>query len=856
MSVLPALAKHISGGEIRYEYMGKNGNKGHYKITLVLYRDINPQTINDPMDPSALIAIYNTGSNTFEDGRLVMLDIPPKILELTRPDPCIKNPPKIKLEIGFYSVEVDLEFTPGGYTISYQRCCRVNDLFNINTSGEYGVTYTTTIPGSSLNINYPINSTPIFKGSDTTVICAKNYFKYDLSATDADGDQLEYRFVQAFTGGGPNPPDRAPMALPPPYSTIPYSFGFSGESPLGSQCSLNPLTGVITGNAPDEGVYLIAVEVLEKRNGIIINRHRKDFHLKVNNCTIAKAELNPTYISCDGFSFTFQNLSNSALIETYTWDFDTSSVIDVKSYDPNPTYVYKKAAEYVVQLITNENQGCSDTAYSTVKTFPGFFSDFKIKQQACVGVPFDFIDLSESKFGKIDKWHWDFGETSLATDISFLQNPFHIFSGKGTYDVSLIVGNDIGCFDDTIIRITVEDKPYLSLRDTIMCTQDGPLHLTAIGTGDFTWIGDEILQKNEGEIIINPTFPSWYYVTLTQAPGCFSKGKAFVDVRSFVSLDAGNDTTICLGDSILLNPISDGVSYTWTPANSIVDPTLKQTWARPTETTRYAVLAKIGKECQANDGFVVTTVPYPAANAGKDTLICFGKQVQLNASGGIEYLWNINATLDDRTLQDPIASPMSFTAYIVGVYDNKGCPKPAYDTVLVSVVPPVKAFAGNDTAVVIGQPLQLNAKGGPLFQWFPTDFLSDAEVSNPIALLNNDIKLTVKVSTPEGCFAYDEMNVKVYKTPPEIFVPTAFTPNGDGLNDNLVPIPVGIVSIEYFKVYNRYGELVFSTSSIGNGWNGVYKGREQGNESFVWQVLGKDYLGKPFYKKGQSTLIR
>jgi gliding motility-associated-like protein len=112
------------------------------------------------------------------------------------------------------------------------------------------------------------------------------------------------------------------------------------------------------------------------------------------------------------------------------------------------------------------------------------------------------------------------------------------------------------------------------------------------------------------------------------------------------------------------------------------------------------------------------------------------------------------------------------------------------------------------------------------------------------------------VSTVEGCFAFDTVNVKVYKTSPEIFIPTAFTPNGDGLNDNLVPIPVGIVSIVYFKVYNRYGELVFSTTEIGKGWNGVYKGRDQGNESFVWHVLGIDYLGKPLLKKGQTTLIR
>lgn len=389
-----------------------------------------------------------------------------------------------------------------------------------------------------------------------------------------------------------------------------------------------------------------------------------------------------------------------------------------------------------------------------------------------------------------------------------------------------------------------------------MCTQDGALRLNAIGTGNYQWTGDNIIgSATVQNPLVSPTVPTRYSVTLTQAPGCFNSASVFVDVRSFVSLHAGNDTTICLGDSILLNPISDGVSYAWTPMSTVTSPAMKKTWARPTETTRYAVLAKIGT-CQALDGFVVTTVPYPAANAGIDTLICFGKQVQLHASGGGQYLWYPYYTLDDNTVQDPIASPVSTTSYVVGVFDNKGCPKPAYDTVLVEVVPPVKAYAGNDTAVVIGQPLQLDASGGQQFQWIPSDFLSNASISNPIARLNSDIQYIVKVSTRGGCFAYDTLNVKVYKTPPEIFVPTAFTPNGDGLNDNLIPIPVGIVSIEYFRVYNRFGELVFSTSSIGKGWNGVYKGRDQGNESFVWQVLGKDYLGRPLYKKGESTLIR
>ena len=840
-----------------YKYLrpGTAPSSSVYRITLKLYRDCNAPS-ESLLDDTAHITIYQTATN-----KLVFPHSIPRdhidVVSLSSPDPCIDSPPAICYQIGYYIFEIELDDIPKGYVVSYQRCCRLEDILNVNNSGDAGVTYTTNIPGTADVSTGPINSTPVFNTSDTVIICANNYFTYDFGATDSENDQLEFKFVEAFDGATKDwfIPDTAKA---PPYKPVLYNPGFSAQFPLGRNVKLDPLTGVISGVAPELGIYVLSVAVIEKRDGKIINIHRKDLHLKISNCSTAKAKLNPEYISCNGLSFTFQNLSNSPLIKTYTWDFDTSSVIDVPSYDPNPTYEYKKEGIYVVQFITNKDKRCSDTAYATVKTFPGFKPNFKWDKR-CAGVAFPFTDQTESKYN-INMLNWYFEDTTkLYVAANNDPLPRYTFNTQGEYKVKLVVGSEVGCLDSLTQQVVVDNKPYLKISgDTVMCTQDIKLKLNADGdAGSWKWTGDNIVgSPTVQNPLVSPTVRTQYKVTLTQAPGCVSSASVFVDVRSIVSLHAGDDTTICLGDSILLSPISDGLSYAWSPASTIVNPTSKQTWARPTETTRYAVLAKIGKECQANDGFVVTTVPYPSANAGKDTLICFGKQMQLHASGGLQYLWYPSNTLDDKTVQDPTASPILTTDYVVGVYDNKGCPKPAYDTVRVRVIPPVKAFAGNDTSVVIGQPLQLNAQGGQLFQWTPPDFLSNDGISNPIARLNNDIKFTVKVSTPEGCFAYDEVNVKVYKTTPEIFVPTAFTPNGDGLNDNLVPIPVGIVSIEYFKVYNRYGELVFSTSSIGKGWNGVYRGREQGNESFVWQVLGKDYLGKPFYKKGQSTLIR
>jgi gliding motility-associated-like protein len=92
--------------------------------------------------------------------------------------------------------------------------------------------------------------------------------------------------------------------------------------------------------------------------------------------------------------------------------------------------------------------------------------------------------------------------------------------------------------------------------------------------------------------------------------------------------------------------------------------------------------------------------------------------------------------------------------------------------------------------------------------------------------------------------------------PPEVWVPNAFTVNNDKLNDFLVPLPVGIQQFDFFKVYNRFGQLVFSTVEVGKGWDGKIGGKEQSSATFVWYVQGTDYKGVKIFKKGTSTLIK
>lgn len=834
----------------RYLGVGSTTNSARYRITLRLFRECSSDGAR--LDTAAAITIYQTGSTQIYQNLLSPIDRV-DVVTLSSPGPCITNAPIVCYQIGTYEEDIELPFNIQGYTITYQRCCRIENITNVLGSGSTGGTYTATIPGTTVFPQAPVNSTPVFTGVDTVLICQDNPFVYDFGAVDADGDSLVYVFDEAYDFANQNNPQPG-QAAPPPYESLPYTFGYSALSPMGPEVTLNGNTGLMSGIAPAAGIYVVTVSVIEYRQGELLNRHRKDLHIKVAPCTIAAADLDPEYVSCDDFQVTFQNRSSSPLIQTYFWDFGVPGAGDTANI-ARPTFTFPDTGVYRVTLITNRGQDCSDTAVTIARVFPGFNANFDVLE-GCRNVPLRFFDRTTATYGTVNLWRWTFGYPQVNPEGSMQQNPTYIYPEIGAYDVQFIVGSSKGCRDTVERTVNVLAKPPLLLsNDTILCNLD-TIRLSAIGNGTITWSPNiAISDVSSTTPLVSPDQSITYYATLSSAPGCENIDSVFIDVRSSVNLDAGSDTTICLTDPITLSPISDGLTYRWTPAATLSDPLVKNPIATPVGTTTYNVIANIGR-CQASDAVTIRTVPYPNVQASPDQTICFGESVQLQVSGGETYRWIPSTGLSANDIPNPIASPTQTIVYRVAARESLGCPKAAFDTVVVTVIPPVPAFAGNDTTVVVGQPLQLNASGGDFYQWSPSTGLTNPNIADPIANLNDDIRFILRVETTEGCVGLDTLNVRVFKTDPDIFVPTAFTPNADGLNDLLIPIPAGISEFEYFRVYNRYGQLVFSTTETGKGWDGKIDGKDQGSDTFAWYVKGRSYTGKTIFKKGISTLIR
>ena len=852
-----AWARHGKGGSITYEYKGAGATAGTsaYRITVKHYVDCSSANL---IEANSFLGVFDAATNALLK-TVTIARTNTYTLQKNSFSPCINPVPYICFFVVEYIESIELPDNTAGYVLSEQECCRISNIVNVQNSSNYGTTNTNTIPGVINGIVYRRNTSPVFAQRDTAVICHNSAFTIDFSAMDEDGDLLVYSFCSAKAGASsqnrqPNPP------AAPPYSDLPYQGAYSAAAPMGADVQIDSKTGIISGVAPDAtGTYVISVCVAEFREGVQIGNTKKEVHITVADCSLSAATLKPTYTNCDDFNFIFKNETGSISIDKWSWDFGVPSLGTDTSSNATPLYTYPDTGSFVIKLKVSTAAGCVDSTTSKVMVYPGFNAGFTASG-SCYQSPFVFTDNTTARYGVVDKWSWDFGDSGVSTDTSSFRNPAYQYAVSGTNTVTFIVSSSKGCVDTVTKNVVVSDKPLLQLpfRDTLICSIDS-LRLHAIGNGNFDWAPKLFIQNpGSADPLVFPKDTAVYVVTLNEK-GCVTKDSVKVNVLDFITVKLPADTTICLTDSILFRPVSDALQYQWSPAAGLSNAQTKNPKAAPAQNTVYQVTANLGK-CQDRATIRVRTIPYPQANAGVDTGVCYGDHALLSGYiNGASFTWTPLGTLQNGNTLNPVSVSVVSTKYILTAYDTLGCPKPARDTVQVTVFPKVPAYAGNDTVVVAGQPLQLLATGGTRFAWSPYTSLSNAAIGNPVAIFPpsiDSIRYTVRVTRGDGCYADDDVGVKIFKTQPEIFVPSGFTPNGDGRNDVLKPILAGMRSLTYFRVYNRWGQLIYSTTEANRGWDGTLHGQQQKTDTFVYIAEGTDYLGHQLRRKGTVVLIR
>jgi len=870
LSFLTSWAKHEKGGWILYEYISSDAvaKTSTYKITVTVFFLCDPGDPRGPRD--IIIGVYNGGTNNAVLGPLtgVIANSKRNISKSTL-DPCISNPPSnICYEENVYTKTVVLPDDVNGYTIVVNTAGkRTTGLINVNGSGNTSLSITAQIPGNTSN--HHINTSPKFLFKDTAIICYSTKFDYQFSAIDSvDKDSLSYSFGSAYDGL---------VRSTPPLGFVTYNAGFSGSQPLGSGVTIDAATGLISGVAPTTtGEYVIDVYVKEWRNGVLIDSIKKELQIIVNNCTLLGASLDKLYVNCDSLSLTFLNGTIATTITSYEWNFgDPISPTNITT-TPVGSHTFSQPGTYLLTLTVRNSGGCSDKATATVKVYPGFKPNFNVVGN-CYQSNFTFTDATVANYGVVNSWKWNFGDPTLLNNTASTPTAIHLYTKPDTVIATLNVGSSVGCTGTFSKKVIINDKPSVSIPYTSirLCSNDS-LQLSAITSAPtYSWLPNyNILNANT---LLPTVFPkdTTVYTFTAKENGCIGTASIKVEVLKYISVAFKPDTLfMCKTDTLVLQPITDAYTFLWTESNvgnSLNSTSIKNPKASPLNTyTKYHLDANLGR-CQANANLNVFASPYPQVKITypkPDTTICYGKDAYLKANIKAAYFnWMPIATLKNENTLSPIAHPESTTKYYLTVRDTLYCKKLVTDSTIVKVVPKVNVFAGNDTNAVIYQPLQFNASivdtsfHYPLsYSWKPSNYLSNSLISNPILTVAppsfGQLQYIVIAKTAQGCSGTDTLKVKVFNSKPDIFIPSAFSPNNDGINDVLTPILVGISKLDYFTVYNRFGKIVFTTNKANNGWTGYFNGIEQTIGTYVYMAQGIDYLGNTIFKKGTVVLIK
>ncbi|MBL7803886.1 MAG: gliding motility-associated C-terminal domain-containing protein [Saprospiraceae bacterium] len=603
----PLYATHIVGGEITYNCLGNN----QYEITLSVYRDCY-NGLPD-FDQPAIIGIYKADWTLFKKDT-IRIDERSDKLPIVLNNPCLTDPPDVCVHRAIYNKIINLPYSPGGYHIVYQRCCRNLLIRNLPDPLNTGISYTATI---SEEAQLACNNAAVFNSWPPVAICIHEPVNFDHGATDPDGDSLVYRLCTPLNG----PDSLTPVPNPPfagPYEELvwldpPYNLGnLLGGQPL----SIDPQTGFMTGIPNMIGNFVVGVCVDEYRGDTLLSTTRRDFQFNVADCGKPTAAWFVPGPVCNTTSVQFQNLSTAA--SSYRWYFDWPNDPDNFSASFASTHVYPDTGWYTVALIVNPGTPCADTAVQQIHLTNSYidaaaqtaFPDCDQNGLLIQGLDF----TADTVFG-VMSWFWTLRLPNGNQLSSSQQNPVFDVNLPGDYQLRLIAKSNNGCRDTAVFTFNAPIPPLnLLAQEWAICQGDTiALFPQADTLYDYIWTpGLTLVDSTIANPLAFPTASTLYTVTASGNGPCVRMGDVWVEVIDPGALVAtASPDTIYQGQSSQLNAILPApAQFNWSPDYGLNETDTSNPVATPFQTTTYTVDAVLSGGCVLGDSVrVVVLIP-------------------------------------------------------------------------------------------------------------------------------------------------------------------------------------------------------------------------------------------------------
>ncbi|HEX7691730.1 MAG TPA: gliding motility-associated C-terminal domain-containing protein, partial [Sediminibacterium sp.] len=485
----------------------------------------------------------------------------------------------------------------------------------------------------------------------------------------------------------------------------------------------------------------------------------------------------------------------------------------------------------------------------------------------CGITTFHFRDSSRAHFG-IAAWKWALNDR----DTIISKNYDAVFTQQGNNHVALTVISNIGCSSTSHAEFPVDVYEYpkanisamseacreqlLELKPDIHSKDSIVYMLWNLGNGNKA--SDSLVKAQytqEGEYTVK--------LLVSTINRCFDSAYKQLTIHPTPSLLLNKDNIVCDGDSIRVR-VSGAFNYIWKDQNdNVICNSCRMLRVKPVENTTYKVIGYTEYGCTDIASTSVKVIPRLSVTAPLQDTICIGNSVQIHVNGAASYNWRNDPGLNNYSIASPVASPKVTTTYQVIGKDAYNC---FADTSLVNIVvgKPTDIQLDKDTAILAGTQIPLHAISSVpdirSWRWEGADF-SCLNCASTVARVVMDQTIRVTGINIYGCTSSDTMRVRTFCPSTEVFIPNAFSPDGDGINDRLIVQGKGVKVVKSFRIYNRWGELVFEKLNFypgdaGSGWDGTIRGKAAPPDVFVYVCEVICERGTPGIFKGNVAILK
>ncbi len=547
---------------------------------------------------------------------------------------------------------------------------------------------------------------------------------------------------------------------------------------------------------------------------------------------------------------------------------------------------------FITQSTGNNRETAIITVSSNVNGCPGTDKIFEIAVEpipeitqpsnlaACSGTTINPADFQSNVNTSV--FSWTNSNTSIGLPASGSGNiPSFTASNSGSGPVTGIIAVTAslnGCAGmPQLFEILVNPLPVVDpISDKQVCSgkQVDPMLFSGNTAGsEYQWTNSNssigLASSGTGNISsfpgvnnTNQPVTATISVTAVNAQQCRSMAQQFsIVINPTPQLSASNDVTVCKGSTSTLTA-SGAQTYQWTPSIGLSCSNCANPVATVTDSLTYLVTGTNAYGCEKTANVKVNVIPNIEMLVSPNDTLCAGSQVQLYARGAERYEWSPAAGLNNAFSASPIATPTISTRYRVIGRSNGNCfSDTAY--VFVQVAPNPGVNAGPDVEGATGSTVNLSATAQgnvTSWSWSPATGLSCSDCPNPVLTISSNTTYELTVKNRYGCTAKDSLRVITFCKNSQVFVPNAFSPDGDGVNDILMVRGEGI-SVKSFRIFNRWGNLVFERVNFAPndpayGWNGKVKGVAAAPDVFVYIAEVTCDNGTVYFHKGNTTLLK